>query len=160
MVRVRLIALSLSGLVTLVLAGTALAAGTSVRISESNNVYHFGPAKVFVNVGGRVTWSNGSDAPHTVTSDSGTELSSPTLGAGATFSHTFSATGTFTYHCSIHTYMKGTVVVLAAGATLPPTDAVASPSTATQAPTVAGVALIALLAGSLGAGLYLRRRRA
>ena len=119
MVRVRLVALTLSGFVTLVLAGSVLAANSSVRISESNNRYLFGPSRVFVNVGDKVTWKNGSDAPHTVTSNSGTELASSTLNAGATFSHTFTATGTFAYHCTIHTYMKGTVVVLAAGAALP-----------------------------------------
>ena len=119
MVRVRLLALTLSGFVTLILAGSVLAANASVRITESNNRYSFGPAKVFVNAGHKVTWTNDSDAPHTVTSNSGTELASSNLNAGATFSHTFAATGTFAYHCSIHTYMKGTVVVLAAGAPRP-----------------------------------------
>ena len=159
MVRVRLVALTLSGFVALVLAGSVLAANASVRIRESNNRYLFGPAKVFVNVGGNVTWSNGSDAPHTVTSDSGTELASSNLNAGATFGHTFSATGTFAYHCSIHTYMKGTVVVLAAGATLPATDTAGAPAIRSQPSAVPAVTLVALLAGFIVARLYLRRRR-
>ena len=48
MVRVRLVALALSGVAALVLAGSVLAANASVRITESNNRYSFGPAKVFV----------------------------------------------------------------------------------------------------------------
>ena len=31
--------------------------------------------------------------------------------------------GTFAYHCTIHSYMKGTITVLAAGQNLPATDA-------------------------------------
>jgi plastocyanin len=159
MVRARLVALTLSGFVTLVLAGSVLAATSSVRISEANNRYLFGPAKVFVNVGQKVTWTNRSDAPHTVTSNSGTELASSNLNAGATFRHAFSATGTFAYHCSIHTYMKGTVVVLAAGATLPATDAVGHPATGFPPSAIGAIGVVALLVGFIAAGLYLRRRR-
>jgi len=50
-----------------------------------------------------------SDVPHTVTSDNGGPLSSSTLQPNQTFSFTFTAPGTFAYHCSIHPYMKGTV---------------------------------------------------
>lgn len=159
MVRVRLLALTLSGFVTLILAGSVLAANSSVRIGESNNRYLFGPAKVFVNAGDKVTWTNDSDAPHTVTSNSGTELASSNLNAGATFSHTFAATGTFAYHCSIHTYMKGTVIVLAAGAPLPATDAVGDPPTGSPPPAVAAFGIVALLVGFIAARLYLGRRR-
>jgi plastocyanin len=31
--------------------------------------------------------------------------------SGATFSFTFAKAGTFAYHCTIHPFMKGTVVV-------------------------------------------------
>jgi plastocyanin len=158
MVRVRLVALILSSFAVLVLAGSAVAAGASVRISESNNRYAFGPTKVFVNVGQAVTWTNGSDAPHTVTSNSGTELASSNINAGATFKHTFSATGTFPYHCTIHTYMKGSVVVLAAGVTPPASDTVGAAAESQASP--AGMfAVLALLIGSIAARLYLRLRR-
>jgi plastocyanin len=158
MVRVRVVALTVSGFVALLLAGS-VQANSSVRISESNNRYLFGPAKVFVTEGQKVTWANGSDAPHTVTSDSGTELASPNIGAGVSFSHTFAATGTFAYHCSIHTYMKGTVVVLAAGTSLPPTDTVGRPTTGSQPSAVEALGLIALLLGFIVGRLSLRRRQ-
>jgi plastocyanin len=159
MVRVRLVALILSGVAALALAGSVLAANASVRITESNNRYSFGPAKVFVNVGQAVTWTNGSDAPHTVTSNSGTELASSNINAGGTFSHTFNSTGTFAYHCTIHTYMKGSVVVLAAGVTPPASDTVEPPAASQTSPAGAFAAL-ALLVGSIVARLYLRLRRA
>ncbi|HTZ41834.1 MAG TPA: plastocyanin/azurin family copper-binding protein [Candidatus Omnitrophota bacterium] len=30
---------------------------------------------------------------------------------GGTYSHTFAAAGTYSYHCSIHPSMKGTIIV-------------------------------------------------
>jgi plastocyanin len=160
MIRVRYAALILSTAAVLVLAGSALAASAGVNITESAGRYSFGPAKVFINVGNKVTWTNRSDAPHTVTSNSGAELKSPTLSAGATFNHAFSTIGTFAYHCTIHTYMKGIVVVLAAGATLPATDAVGSATTpAQQQPLAVGlIGLLTVAVGFLGASFYLRRR--
>jgi plastocyanin len=128
-----------------------------VKIGEANNKYHFSPGTAYVNVGGTVTWTNGSDAAHTVTSDAGSELASSTIGAGKTYSHTFAATGTFAYHCTIHTYMLGKVIVLAAGVTAPPTDALPAIPTGTNDPGI-GLAILVLL-GLSGAILGLRRFR-
>jgi plastocyanin len=142
----------------MVIGSVAAASSAGVRIGETNNKYHFSPTTTFVNVGGKVTWTNGSDAPHTVTSDSGSELASATLNAGKTFSHTFAATGTFSYHCSIHTYMVGKVVVLAAGVTAPPTDTTLPDQPASADPNV-GLLLVLVLVGLSGALLALRRFR-
>ena len=142
----------------MVISSVAAASTAGVRIGETNNRYHFSPTTTFVSVGGKVTWTNGSDAPHTVTSDSGSELASATLNAGKTFSHTFASTGTFTYHCSIHTYMVGKVVVLAAGVTAPPTDTASPDQTASADPNI-GLPLVLVLVGLGGAVLALRRFR-
>src|SRR5437588_7836798 len=40
-----------------------------VQIVEKNGQYAFDPAKLTVTVGTQVIWTNTSDAPHTVTSD-------------------------------------------------------------------------------------------
>ena len=141
----------------LMVAGPALAANGAVAIGETNDRYHFSPKTVFVNVGESVTWTNGSDTAHTVDSDSGTELASGNIAAAATFDHTFSATGTFAYHCDIHDYMKGTVVVLAAGVTPPPTST-ASTSAPVSEPSSLGIVLL-VLAGLAAGGLALRRFR-
>jgi hypothetical protein len=93
-----------------------------------------------------------------VTSDSGTELGSATLNAGKTFSHTFAATGTLPYHCKIHAYMVGKIVVLAAGVTAPPTDTAFTAPPATPELS-GGLALILFLVGLSGGILALRRFR-
>jgi plastocyanin len=141
----------------LLLAGPVIAASGSVSIREANERYAYSPKTVYVNVGESVTWNNDSDVTHTVDSDSGSELSFDDLTAGKTFEHTFGATGTFAYHCDIHDYMKGTVVVLAAGVTAPPTNT-ASSTAAPSEPTWLGIATI-VLAGLVAGGLVLRRVR-
>lgn len=146
------------GLLALSLAvGPAAAAGAGVKIGEANERYFFGLATTYVNVGDSVTWTNGTDAPHTVTSDSGSELHSGTVAAAATFSHTFAAVGTFAYHCAIHPYMVAKVIVLAAGVTPPPTDTGAAAPSTTDAPIAP---LVVLLVGLAGAALTVRRLRA
>jgi len=78
---------------------------------------NFSPSSITVVMGvnNTVTWTNDDSAVHTVTS-----LSIPTgaqafndgsLSPGATFSVTFTAPGTYQYHCSIHPWMTGTVIV-------------------------------------------------
>lgn len=99
---------------------TAASAGTTssnssvaqVKISETNDKYGFAPATLTVAKGTRVEWTNASDAPHTVTSDSGTTLASSIISpSGGTFDFTFTQPGTYSYHCTVHPYMKGTIVV-------------------------------------------------
>ena len=54
-----------------------------------------------------VTWTNNDNVTHTVTSD--TALFNKTLSPGMTFSYAVptNSSVTYTYHCSIHTYMTG-----------------------------------------------------
>lgn len=76
----------------------------------------FSPATITVSAGTIVTWTNNDTMDHTVTSDTGL-FNSGTISAGAlyvsagTFSYTFATPGTYTYHCSLHSTMTGTVVV-------------------------------------------------
>jgi plastocyanin len=79
----------------------------------------FDPAQVTVAAGTTVTWVNNDQAAHTiVTDDLGVpgrpqagQFSSPPLNTGGSFEHTFDVTGSFRYHCAIHPYIKGTVIV-------------------------------------------------
>ena len=73
--------------------------------------FAFNPSELKIKTGETVTWTNKDSAPHTVTSDSGTEISSPTLSNSQTYSHTFNAQGTFQYHCSLHPGMKAKIIV-------------------------------------------------
>jgi amicyanin len=87
---------------------TAPAAQT-VNVDIKN--FTFKPDILTVKVGTIVVWTNNDSVPHTVTSDSGSPLNSPTLSKGQSFSFTFTEAGSFSYHCAIHPMMKGTVVV-------------------------------------------------
>jgi hypothetical protein len=74
--------------------------------------YAFGPASLSVPVGATVTWTNNDPDGHTATSDAGA-FDSGRIGQGGTFSHTFGAAGTYTYHCAFHGSlgMVGTISV-------------------------------------------------
>ena len=72
--------------------------------------FAFNPGTVAVPVGTTVKWTNEASTTHTITSDGG-DWDSGELKSGQSFSHTFTQTGSFSYHCSIHTSMKGTIVV-------------------------------------------------
>lgn len=148
---------AIGGFVGLLLAAGSVVAvsAAGVTIGETNDLYHFSPKTAYVNVGGTMTWANGTDAPHTVTSDSGSELASPTLSPGKTFGHTFAAIGTFTYHCTVHSYMAGSVIVLAAGVPLPATDTTPLPTSRDPG----SGPLLLVLAGLAGGMLALRRFR-
>lgn len=73
--------------------------------------FAFSPATLTVAVGTTVTWTNLDSVTHRLLSDSGGEIDSPSMNNGDTYTHTFSTAGTYAYHCSIHTSMKGTVIV-------------------------------------------------
>ncbi len=93
---------------------TVTAKATSTA-SESYSVdisgFAFNSASISIKAGDSVTWTNKDSAMHTVTSDSGSELGSNSLGNGETYSHTFTAPGTYAYHCKFHPSMKGTIIV-------------------------------------------------
>jgi len=86
--------------------GASAAAGQSVTIQN----FAFAPNALTVPVGASVTWTNNDTTQHTVTADDGSFDSGP-IQPGATFSQTFSAAGTFTYHCNIHPNMTATITV-------------------------------------------------
>ncbi len=71
----------------------------------------YNPATVTAKVGQTVTWTNSDSFAHTVTFDDSSVKSSDNVAAAGTFSTTFDKAGSFTYHCTIHPTMKGTVTV-------------------------------------------------
>jgi plastocyanin len=69
----------------------------------------FSPATLTVAKGSTVTWTNQDGMTHTTTSDAGNwDLS---VASGTSKSVTFNNAGTYKYHCSIHPYMTGSIVV-------------------------------------------------
>jgi len=71
----------------------------------------FNPATVTISVGDTVEWTNQMNMDHTVTPDKGEFPSSGHIKPQAKFSHTFTSSVSVSYHCEIHPFMKGTVVV-------------------------------------------------
>jgi plastocyanin len=83
---------------------TVSAHGASVMITS----FSFEPPSITVPKGTTVTWTNQDPVAHTVT---GADFDSGPIDPGKTFSHAFNQAGSYEYHCSIHTSMKGTVIV-------------------------------------------------
>ena len=83
-------------------------AATATTIGIDN--FAFTPDNATTAVGTTITWTNDQKFVHTVTADDGS-FDSGDMAAGATFEQTFDATGTFTYHCSSHSNMTGTITV-------------------------------------------------
>lgn len=86
-----------------------------VKIVTQGTMYAFVPATLTIKVRTQVVWSNDSNAPHTVSSDSGVFNTPNPLGInpGQTYAFTFTKPGTYPYYCNIHTYMTGKIVVIA-----------------------------------------------
>lgn len=85
------------------------AAGASAGNAVTVVDFGFNPDVTKVKVGTTVTWTN-TGVTHTVTADKGL-FDSGMFKSGETFSFTFAKGGTFTYHCAIHSSMRGTVTV-------------------------------------------------
>lgn len=87
-------------------SSSVAATGNAVTIAH----FQFSPQSITVKAGTTVTWTNNDSVSHTVTGDNGGPGSSG-LSNGQSYSYTFTTPGTYTYHCTIHPMMKGTVVV-------------------------------------------------
>ncbi|HEX3264362.1 MAG TPA: plastocyanin/azurin family copper-binding protein [Candidatus Limnocylindrales bacterium] len=105
--------------------GPVLAAGSAVGIVGKA----FDPATITVSAGDTVTWTVNQSIgePHSVTSgtpqDSGKQFDSGInlKDNGQSFEFTFKDPGEYLYYCEVHpTEMTGKVVVLAEGASPPP----------------------------------------
>lgn len=75
--------------------------------------FAFGPKAPTVKVGTKVTWVNDDSAVHTATASTPKGIfDTKGLDKGASADFTFTTAGTFSYVCSIHQYMTGTVTVV------------------------------------------------
>jgi plastocyanin len=71
----------------------------------------FNPSTVKIKAGDTVTWTNDDSVGHDVTDDSFKSGSAGGVEPGQSFKHKFPKAGTFTYVCTVHPGMKGTIVV-------------------------------------------------
>lgn len=107
--------------VVLAVAITACGGGAvrtdAVRIFDSatrpESQWGYDPAVIEVSQGTTVTFRNGGEQFHTVTSDDPTRAFDVGVDPGATATVRFDTPGTWSYHCGVHPAMKGTVRVCA-----------------------------------------------
>jgi len=91
--------------------------GAGANVSSVAPISGFGPGNVTVVIGTNNTliWTNNDKAAHTVTSvsiPSGVNsFNSGIMATGANYTMTFTVPGVYTYYCSLHTWMKGEVIV-------------------------------------------------
>jgi plastocyanin len=125
--------------------------------------FFFSPASVSVAVGDTVTWRNTGQAPHNAIADDGS-FSTPDLNQGQSASETFTKAGTFSYICTIHPQMKGTVRVLSSGgggggggggAGSSPSESATSEASAVASPDAAGDANTLPMTGMAAGALAL-----
>ncbi len=99
--------------------GSSVAVSIPVGAGNPANPPGYAPDKITVVLGvnASVTWTNTDTVPHTVTSTSVpsgvSSFDSGNMNAAQTFTYNFTLPGTYEYHCSYHSWMTGTVVVVA-----------------------------------------------
>ena len=73
--------------------------------------FHFTPETLRVKSGEQITWINRDEEPHTVVSVEKQFKKSSALDTDEEFTVTAGAPGTYSYFCSVHPKMTGTIIV-------------------------------------------------
>jgi plastocyanin len=89
------------------LTATSVSAQRTVDVSIQG--FAFNPASVQVSTGDTVRWTNMDSTDHTVT---GSTFNSGIIHTGQSYEFRFTTPGSYSYVCSIHPSMKGTVTVV------------------------------------------------
>ena len=86
-------------------------ADMTINITGINGAQSFAPSPTTVNVGQRVIWKNTDTRSHDASADNG-NFTTPVLASGASSDPiAMNTRGTFTYKCTIHPSMVGTITV-------------------------------------------------
>jgi len=89
---------------------------TDVTTTKQNKIeikdFAFNPQTLTVKSGEKITWINRDEEPHTVVSVEKQFKKSMALDTDQEFTITTGAPGTYTYFCSVHPKMTGTIVVV------------------------------------------------
>jgi plastocyanin len=137
------------------IGGTAAQSNATVSIAN----FAFSPATINVSVGDTVVFVNNDSVAHTATATDGS-FDTGTIQPGGSASVTFTSAGTFSYMCSIHPNMTGTVIVNASddgsgtdpggndgGGTTELPDTGSGPLSGGSGPTAAAILLVLMAAG-------------
>lgn len=90
--------------------GRAIGATATASGAKSVDIDHFAfhPPTLTVKRGAKVTFANSSNTTHTAT---GGSFDTKKISPGTSVTVKFGQKGTFVYHCKIHPFMKGKIVV-------------------------------------------------
>ena len=110
---VLLCAISFLNLSIFTLAGEMKEADTTGNQQNRIEIkdFAFNPQILTVKSGEKITWINRDEEPHTVVSVEKQFKKSTALDTDQEFTITTGAPGTYTYFCSVHPKMTGTIVV-------------------------------------------------
>jgi plastocyanin len=80
---------------------------------SGKTTYGFTPDTVTLVIGknNTVFWTNNDASIHTATSDAAGGFDTGNLNQGQSAQFTFTTPGTYTYHCTYHAWMQGTIIV-------------------------------------------------
>ena len=88
---------------------------TDATTTKQNKIeikdFAFNPQILTVKPGEKITWINHDEEPHTVVSVGKQFKKSTALDTDQTYTITAGAPGTYSYFCSVHPKMTGTIVV-------------------------------------------------
>lgn len=90
---------------------TTSSTGTFQTYNISIENFSYSEKELIINKGDTVIWKNIDRVPHDVVGTTLTNLKSPIMGYGLTYSFTFNEVGTYEYFCSLHPSMKAKVIV-------------------------------------------------
>ena len=92
-------------------AVAAQAADTAVSRIEIQK-FAFTPKEITIAAGTTLVWTNHDETPHTIIASDGSFVSKA-MDTDDRYEHTFAAAGDYTYFCTLHPYMTGTIHVRA-----------------------------------------------
>jgi plastocyanin len=102
------------------LASDATAVQVSIisgaSISANGPGYNPDSLTLIIGTNNTVAWTNYDSAHHTVTTSSattGASLNSGDLASGKSYTCTFTTPGTYKYYCTYHSWMTGSIIVIA-----------------------------------------------
>jgi plastocyanin len=108
----KFLGLALAAVLVVSLTAPALAAAPVKKATVNDNGFSFGPHKLIIRKGVKVVWDwSGGPISHNVTVLHGPFKFHSATKAHGTYSHVFNRTGTWVLYCTIHPFMKETVVV-------------------------------------------------
>ena len=96
--------------VVLTVSPTGISTSSARRLEVIISNSSFQPADITTGKGSLIVWKNNDAVSHTVTADDGS-FNSGEIKAGGSFDQRFDYIKTYSYSCSFHPEMKGTIVI-------------------------------------------------